>query len=352
MPAPLSATGDGKAPAPRIQCHHALMKAAIFTRYGSPHAVVELRDFETPVPKDDEVRIEIRAASVNAFDWRMVTGTPFVARLAMGLRKPKETRIGVDVAGVVDAVGRSVTRFKTGDAVFGNCRGAFAEAGCARESALLPIPEGVSFEQAASIPLASFTALQTLRKGNIAPGRSVLVNGAAGGVGTFAVQLAKAFGAHVTGVTHTRNLDLVRSLGADVVIDYTRDDFARSSQRYDLILDCHATRPLTVCRRALNPNGAYFVIGAPFTGRTDPLGLLFRIAILSPFGNRKVGMLMAKRDSADLAAVTQLVKDGKVAPVIDRRFGLDQVGDAIAYVAEGHARGKVAVVMRSGVGTR
>jgi NADPH:quinone reductase-like Zn-dependent oxidoreductase len=321
------------------------MKAAVFTRYGAPGAVVELRDFDTPAPNDGEVRIDIRAASVNALDWRTVTGTPFIARLATGLRKPKQTRIGVDVAGVVGAIGANVTRFKIGDAVFGNCRGAFAESACAPESALVAIPEGVSFEQAASLPVASFTALQALRSGNVAPGQSVLVNGAAGGVGTFAVQLAKVFGAHVTAVTHSRNMDLVRSLGAGEIIDYTREDFAESGRRYDVILDCHATRRLTACRRALNPNGAYFVIGAPFTGLADPLGLLVKCAILSKFGNRKVAMMMAKRDPADLATVMQLVKDGKVAPVIDRRFRLDEIRDALAYVADGHARGKVVVVM-------
>lgn len=320
------------------------MKAAFYTRYGSPDVVVELGDFVTPVPTDDEVRIGIRAASVNALDWRTITGTPFVGRLMMGLRRPKETRMGVDVAGVVDAVGGNVTTFKVGDRVFGNCRGAFAEFRCAPASALLAIPDGVSFEQAASLPVASFTALQALRKGNVGPGRSVLVNGAAGGVGTFAVQLAKTFGAHVTGVTHTRNLDLVRSLGADEVLDYTRDDFTRGARRYDLIIDCHATHALLACRRALNPHGAYLVIGAPLTGWTDPLGLMLKMAVLSAFGNRKLAMLMAKRDSADLAAVMTLVKDGKIAPVIDRQFGLGEIRDAIAYLAAGRARGKVIIV--------
>jgi len=298
-----------------------------------------------PSPNEGEVRIAIRAASINALDWRTVTGTPVLARLAMGLTKPKETRIGVDVAGVVDAVGAHVTAFKPGDTVFGNCRGAFAEARCAPASSLVAIPDGVGFEEAASLPVASFTALQALRAGNIAAGRSVLVNGAAGGVGTFAVQLAKAFGARVTAVTHTRNLDFVRSLGADDVIDYTREDFADGNARYDLIIDCHATRALRRCRRMLTPDGTYLAIGAPFTGMMDLVALLLKCALLSKVRHRKVRMVMAKRNPDDLVAVMQLVKDRKVVPAIDRRFPLDDIREAIAYVADGHARGKVVVTM-------
>ena len=320
------------------------MKAAIFTRYGSPD-VIEIRDVESPEPKDDEVRIDIRAASVNALDCGSVRGTPFVVRLMVGLRAPKETRLGVDVAGVVAAVGRNVTTFKPGDAVFGNCRGAFAESACAPASALVAIPDGVTFEQAASLPVASFTALQALRKGNIAAGHRVLVNGAGGGVGTFAVQLAKHFGAHVTGVTHTRNLELVQSLGADVVIDYTRDDFTRSGERYDLIIDCYAAHGLLRCRRALNPNGAYLVIGASFTSTTQLLWLVLKCVFLSAFGNRKLSLFMAKRNPADLATVMQLVKDGKVRPAIERTYRLDEIREAIAHVTDGHARGKVVVVL-------
>jgi NADPH:quinone reductase-like Zn-dependent oxidoreductase len=328
-------------------CDDARMKGAVFTGYGAPDAVVALCDFDMPVPNADEVRIEVRAASVNALDWRTVTGTPFIARLATGLLAPKDQRIGVDVAGVVDAVGTNVTRFKTGDAVFGNCRGAFAEYACAPASAWVAIADGVSFEQAASLPVASFTALQALRKGNVAAGRRVLVNGAGGGVGTFAVQLARTFGVHVTAVTHTRNIERVRGLGADAAIDYTREDFARNGQSYDLILDCHATRALSSCRRALNAGGTYIAIGAPFTRYTDPLGLLVRCAFLSAFGNRTLAMMIAKRDPADLATVMQLMKEGKVVPIIDRRFGLDEVGEAMAYVAQGRACGKVVIVMPS-----
>jgi len=328
------------------------VKAAVFTRYGPPGDVVELRDVEMPSPNEGEVRIAIRAASINALDWRTVTGTPVLARLAMGLTKPKETRIGVDVAGVVDAVGANVTAFKPGDAVFGNCRGAFAEARCAPASALVAIPDGVGFEEAASLPVASFTALQALRAGNIAAGRSVLVNGAAGGVGTFAVKLAKAFGARVTAVTHTRNLDFVRSLGADDVIDYMREDFADGNARYDLIIDCHATRALRRCRRMLTPDGTYLAIGAPFTGMMDLVALLLKCALLSKVRHRKVRMVMAKRNPGDLVAVMQLVKDRKVVPAIDRRFPLDDIREAIAYVADGHARGKVVVTMPASMAPR
>ncbi len=320
------------------------MKAAVYTRYGAPD-VIELRDIETPVPKDDEVRIDIRAASVNALDCGSVRGTPFLIRLMVGLRAPKVTRLGVDVAGVVAAVGSNVTAFKPGDAVFGNCRGSFAESACTQASALVAIPDGVTFEEAASLPVASFTALQAIRKANLAAGQKVLVNGAGGGVGTFAVQLAKAFDAHVTGVTHTQNLDLVRSLGADVVMDYTREDFTRSGERYDLILDCHASHGLWRCRQALNPNGAYLVIGAAFTSTTQLLVLVLKCIALSAFGNRKLSLFMAKRNADDLASVMRLVKDGKVRPAIDRRYRLDEIRDAIAYVTEGHARGKVVVVM-------
>ena len=325
------------------------MKAAIFTRYGDPD-VIEIRDIDTPMPKDDEVRIDIRAASVNALDCGSVRGTPFVVRLMVGLRAPKVTRLGVDVAGVVAEVGARVTTFTPGDRVFGNCRGAFAESVCTPASLLVAIPDGVTFEDAASVPVASFTALQALRQGNVAPGRKVLVNGAGGGVGTFAVQLAKHFGAHVTGVTHTRNLELVRSLGADVAMDYTREDFTRTGVRYDLILDCHASHGVLRCRQALNPNGAYLVIGAPFTATMQLLALVLKCAVLSALGNRKLALVMARKNPADLATVMQLVKDGEVRPAIDRRFRLEEIRDAIAYVAAGQARGKVVVVVGPGSG--
>ena len=225
------------------------MKAAVYTRYGPPD-VVQITDVEKPVPKDNEVLIKVRAASVNPLDWHYMRGTPYVLRVMAGLRKPKITRLGVDVAGQVEAVGRNVTQFKPGDEVFGSCRGAFAEYACTSESALVMKPDNVTFEQAASVPVAAFTALQGLRdKGHIQPGQKVLINGAAGGVGTFAVQIAKSFGADVTGVCSTRNVDMVRSIGADHVIDYTQEDFTKSGQRYDLILDC-VGQPFVVSMQA------------------------------------------------------------------------------------------------------
>ena len=232
------------------------MKAIVYHNYGSPD-VLRFEEIEKPIAGDNEVLIKVRAASVNPLDWHFMRGTPYLVRLMAGLRKPKVTRLGVDVAGQVEAVGRNVTQFKPGDEVFGSCRGAFAEYACAPPSrALVMKPDNVTFEQAASVPVAAFTALQGLRdKGHIQPGQKVLINGAAGGVGTFAVQIAKSFGADVTGVCSTRNVDMVRSIGADQVIDYTQEDFTKSGQRYDLIFDCVGNHSLSACRRVLNPKG-------------------------------------------------------------------------------------------------
>jgi NADPH:quinone reductase-like Zn-dependent oxidoreductase len=231
------------------------MKAAVYTRYGPPD-VVQIEDVGKPVPKDDEVLIRVRVASVNPYDWHFMRGMPYPVRMSAGLRRPKHTRLGVDAAGQVEAVGRNVTQFKPGDAVFGNCRGAFAEYACTPESKLVMKPDNVTFEQAASVPIAAFTGLQGLRdKGHIQPGQKVLINGAAGGVGTFAVQIAKSLGAEVTGVCSTRNVDMLRSIGADRLIDYTQEDFTKSRQRYDVILDCVGNHSLLACTRVLNPKG-------------------------------------------------------------------------------------------------
>jgi len=326
------------------RCDHAPVKAAVYTRYGPPD-VVEICDVEKPVPNDDEVLIQIRAASVNALDWRSVSGTPLVARAAMGLGKPKFTRLGVDVAGVVEAVGRNITQFKPGDAVFGNARGAFAEYACAAESTLFMKPESMTFAQAACVPVAAFTALQGLRKGKIRPGQKILINGAGGGVGTFAVQIAKSFGADVTGVSSTKNAELVRSIGADRFVDYTQEDFTQRAERYDLILDCHATHGLLACRRVLNPNGTYVAVGAPFVRSSDVLLLAIKCLALSWFGGRKLGMLLARKNKEDLATLIDLVKDGKVTPVIDRRYRLSEIREALTYVQQGHARGKVIIIL-------
>ena len=320
------------------------MKAAVYTRYGSPD-VVQIKDVEKPVPKDNEVLIEVRAASVNPLDWHFMRGTPYFVRILAGLRKPKITRLGVDVAGQVEAVGRNVTQFKPGDAVFGSCRGAFAEYVCTSESTLVMKPDNVTFEQAASAPVPAFTVLQGLRdKGQIQPGQKVLINGAAGGVGTFAVQIAKSFGADVTGVCSTRNVDMVRSIGADRVIDYTREDFTKSGQRYDLIFDSVGNHSLLACRRVLNPKGIYIAVGGP-SGRwmIGPLASGITAPVLSRFVSQKLAMVLAKPSKEDLTIMHQLMKTGKVTSVIDKRYRLSEVPEAIRYLEEGHARGKVVI---------
>jgi NADPH:quinone reductase-like Zn-dependent oxidoreductase len=262
-----------------------------------------------------------------------------------GLRKPKITRLGVDVAGQVEAVGGKVTLFKPGDEVFGSCRGAFAEYVCTSESALVMKPDNVTFEQAASAPVAAFTALQGLRdKGRIQPGQKVLINGAAGGVGTFAVQIARWFGADVTGVCSTRNADMVRSIGANRVIDYTEADFTKSGQRYDLFFDCVGNHSLLACRRVLNPKGIYVMVGGRPDGQwLGPLARPLKALVLSRFVSQNLVMFLARPNKRDLSIICDLMKAGKVTPVIDRRYGLSDVPEAIRYLEEGHARGKVVI---------
>jgi NADPH:quinone reductase-like Zn-dependent oxidoreductase len=304
------------------------MKAAVYTKVKSGK-VLEIKDVERLVPQDNEVVIRVRAASVNPLDWRM-----------------KSPRPGVDVAGEVLAVGERVTRFKPGDAVFGLCKGAFAEYACAREDRLVPKPESVSYEQAAAVPVAGLTALQGLRdKGRLQPGQKVLINGAAGGIGTFAVQIAKSFGAHVTGVCSTKNVELVRSRGADRVIDYTRDDFTQDSQRYDLLLDNVGNRTLSEMRRVLTPNGKCVMAGAPkelwvvFTR-------VFKAFAWSLFLRQKFTFFIAKMNRDDLMTLCGLIQAGKVTPVIDRRYPLSETAAAIAYVEEGHAPAKVVITFQ------
>ena len=322
------------------------MKAAVYTQYGPPD-VVQITDVEKPVPTDNEVLIRVRAASVNPLDCHYMKGTPYFLRVMAGLRKPTVTRLGVDVAGQVEAVGRSVTQFKLGDEVFGSCRGAFAEYACTSESALAMKPDNVTFEQAASVCVAALTALQGLRdKGKIQSGQKVLINGAAGGVGTFAVQIAKWFGADVAGVCSTKNVDMVRSIGADRIIDYTQEDFTRSGQRYDLILDCVGNHSLSAWRRVLNPKGIYIGVGAP-SGRWMIGALAGGIvaAVLSRFTSQKLVMLLMKRSKEDLTIMHELMATGKVTPVIDKRYSLREAADAIRYLEEGHARGKVVITL-------
>lgn len=323
------------------------MKAIVYNKSGST-AVLKLEEIEKPVPKDDEVLIKVRAASVNPLDYHLLRHA-FLRRVMAAVSKVKITRPGRDVAGEVEAVGRNVTRFKAGDEVFGACNGAFAEYACARESALAMKPDNISFEQAASSPVAGLTALQGLRdKGQIQPGQKVLINGAAGGVGTFAVQIAKSFGAEVTGVCSTRNVEMVRSIGADRVIDYTREDFTSSGQHYDLIFDLVANHSFSEHKRALTPNGTY--IGAGVLGlHGKMIGVLTgRITelVLSPFVSQKFSSFMAKLNREDLTAIGALMEAGKVTPVIDRRYSLSEAAEAVGYAEEGHARGKVIIDFR------
>jgi NADPH:quinone reductase-like Zn-dependent oxidoreductase len=324
------------------------MKAIIYCDYGPGN--LKFQDVEKPTPADDQLLVKVRAASVNPLDWHFIEGTPYIMRaIGVGMRKPKETRLGVDFAGTVEAVGKNVTKFKPGDEVFGGRTGAFAEYVCVREArAVASKPASVTFEQAASVPIAGITALQGLRdKGKVQPGQKVLINGASGGVGTFAVQIAKSYGAEVTGVCSTRNLDMVRSLGADHVIDYTKEDFTKSDQRYDVILDNVANHSLSECRRVLNPNGKYVLIGGGGVSESRWLGPglthAFKAMFLSKFVTQQMGMMLAELNQKDLTLLADLMQSGKVTPVIDKRYKLSELPQAIQYLEQGHARGKVVI---------
>jgi NADPH:quinone reductase-like Zn-dependent oxidoreductase len=320
------------------------MKAAVYAEYGPPD-VVRIADIEKPVPRGDEVLLKVRAASVNPLDFHFLRGTPYLIRILGGLRKPKETRLGVDIAGRVEAVGEGVTEFKPGDEVFGSCRGAFAEYACTGTRGLVTKPDNVTFEQAAAAPVAAFTALQGFRtRGRIEPGQKILINGAAGGVGTFAVQIARSFGAEVTGVCSTRNVEMVSSIGAQRVVDYTRENFTLGAHHYDLIFDCVGNHSLLACRRVLNRNGRYIAVGGP----SSPwmLGFLAR-AIAAPLLSRLVSQKMAfvgaKSSKEDLTMARELMASGQLTPVIDRRYPLSEVPEALRYLESGHARGKVVI---------
>ncbi len=325
------------------------MKAIVYCDYGL--ANLKLAEIAKPTPTDDQILVKVHAASVNPLDWHFIEGTPKIMRaLGVGLRKPKDPRLGVDFAGTVEAVGKNVTQFKAGDEVFGGRDGAFAEYVCPRADRAVTLkPANISFEQAASINIAGITALQAVRdKGKVQPGQKVLINGASGGVGTFAVQIAKSFGAEVTGVCSTRNLEMVRSLGADHVIDYTKDDFAKGDQRYDVILDNVPNHSLSECRRVLNPEGKYVMIGGggPNDNRwIGPFGRLIQTMLLSPFVSQKMGMMMAELKKSDLAILGDMMQSGKVKPVIDRTYKLSELPEAIRYLEEGHARGKVVITV-------
>jgi NADPH:quinone reductase-like Zn-dependent oxidoreductase len=323
------------------------MRAVVRNTYGSPD-VLELQETDKPDVTDDGVLVRVRATSINPAEWYGMTGTPYVARAQMGLLKPKSNKLGVDFAGKVEAVGKDVTQFRPGDDVFGGRDGAFAEYVCVREDrAVVPKPASVTFEQAAAVPVAALTALQGLRdKGQIQPGQKVLVNGASGGVGTFAVQIAKALGAEVTGVCSTRNVDLARSIGADHVIDYTREDFTRSERRYDLMLDVAGSRSWSECRRVLNPQATLVIVGAPKGNRlVGPLSHIVKVRLAALRSSRKVVFFVAKFNKPDMVALRELLEAGKVTPVIDRRYELGKIADAFRYLGEGHARGKVIIAV-------
>ena len=324
------------------------MKAIRYCEYGV--ANVKLQEVEKPVPNDDQVLIKVLAASLNAFDAGVIRDL-WLIRLFLGLRKPRDTRLGQDLAGVVEAVGKNVTQFKPGDEVFGLCRGGLAEYTCTRERALAPKPPNVTFEQAASLPLAGLVALQGLREGNIQSGQKVLINGATGGVGTFAVQIAKSLGAEVTAICSTRNVDLVRSIGADHVIDYTKEDFTKSEQRYDVIFDNVCNHSFSERSRVLTPKGICVLAGIGGAGVTSGQAIgrivsnLFIARARSSFTDQKFPTYRIKTSKEDLMTLGNLVQSGKLKPVIERTYKLDQTAEAMRYFAEGHARGKLVVTV-------
>jgi NADPH:quinone reductase-like Zn-dependent oxidoreductase len=332
------------------------MRAIVFDRYG-PADVLRLEEIDKPVVKDDDILVRVRAASANPYDWHFMTGKPYIMRMMIsGLLKPKVKRLGGDLAGEVEAVGKNVTRFRAGDAVFGSVNGAvpgqgplelgsFAEYVCASEDHLVPKPANLTFEQAAAVPLAALTALNGLRDpGRIEPGQRVLINGASGGVGTFAVQIAKSMGAEVTGVCSTRNVELLRSIGADQVIDYTREDFTRSGQRFDLMFDLVGNRSLSECTRLLNPTGVYLIcFGRPEHNWVGPFPQLLQARVMSPFVKPKLVDLAWHLKAEDLDLLRELPATGRVTPVIDRSYPLGEAPEAMRYLEEGHARGKVVI---------
>jgi len=331
-------------PAPAVSEDAELMKAIVYRCYGSPD-VLAFEDVAKPVPADDEVLVKVLAAAVNPLDWHYMRGTPYFLRLGSGLGTPKDSRLGVDFAGTIEAVGKDVTRFKAGDEVFGGATGAFGEYVTISENrGLASKPANVSFQQAASAPIAAITALQGLRdEGQIRPGQKVLINGASGGVGTFAVQIAKSLGAEVTGVCSTRNLELVQSIGADHVIDYTRENYTDSEQQYDLIIDNVGNHSLSANRRVLSPEGKLVIVGGQGGDWLGPMMRPIGAMMLSPFVGQEMGMMLAKMDNDDLAILADLMQTGKVMPVIDRHFPLNEVPAAIRYSEEGHARGKIII---------
>jgi NADPH:quinone reductase-like Zn-dependent oxidoreductase len=326
------------------------MKAIVYRCYGSPDVLL-LEDVERPVPLDNELLVKVHAAAINPLDWHYMRGKPYIMRAESGFGAPKVSRMGVDFAGVVEAVGKDVTRFRPGDEVFGGRTGAFSEYVRVREDrAVTAKPANVTFEQAAAVPIAALTALQALRdKGRLQAGQKVLINGASGGVGTFAVQIAKAYGAEVSGVCSTRNVEMVRSIGADRVFDYTREDFMESGERYDVILDNVGNRPLLDYRRVLKPKGVMVIIGGPDGAWIGPMVGPIKAVLVSPFVEQEFGMILAEMNPQDLTELANLMSAGKVTPVIDRTYALNEVPQAIGYLETGRARGKVVIRVNQGL---
>jgi len=327
------------------------MKAIVYHSYGTAD-VLKSEDIPKPIPKDDQVLIRVQAAALNPLDWRMLGGVPLPFRVMMKMATPTAERavgIGRDVAGVVEAIGKDVTQFKIGDEVFGTCEASVAEYACAKESGVVEKPAEITFEQAASIPVAGLTALQGLRdKGQVQAGQRVLVNGAAGGVGTFAVQVAKSLGAEVTGVCSGSNVEMVLSIGADKVIDYTQEDFTKGTERYDIILECVGNKPFSECRPVLKPEGRYIIVGARHeVSMIDIMATAVKAVAQSTFSRQKAVMFIAKSNQPDLTLLGELIATGKLKPVIDRTCKLDETPEAVAYLEKGHARGKVVIDVAS-----
>jgi NADPH:quinone reductase-like Zn-dependent oxidoreductase len=323
------------------------MQAVVYRCYG-PMQVVNLEQIAKPRPADDRVLVRVHAASVNPLDWHYVTGKPYIMRPMAGFGAPDDIRLGVDFAGTVEAVGRNVTRFKPGDEVYGGADGAFAEYVTPRaEGSMALKPANLSFEQAAAVPIAAVTALQALRdKGQLKPGQKVLINGASGGVGTFAVQIAKNLGAQVTAVCSTRNMAMVQSIGADHVIDYTREDFTQGPERYDLIIDNVGTHSIAAYRRALTAQGTLVIVGGPSEGAwLGPMSAAVKAMIVSQFVHQKLQFMLAQLNKEDLEVLRTMAEAGRLTPIIDRRYPLAQTGEALTYLLQGHARGKVVITV-------
>jgi NADPH:quinone reductase-like Zn-dependent oxidoreductase len=319
------------------------MRAITQHKYGLPDDVLQLQEIEKPVPKDDEVLVRVHAACVHIGDWHLMRGIPYIIRAMYGFRAPRIPVPGTDVAGTIEAVGRNVKRLRPGDEVFGFGERAFAEYACAAEQQFVPKPAGFSFEQAAAIGVSAFTALHALRdQGNLQSGQRVLIIGASGGVGTFAVQIAKAFGAHVTGVASTTKLDMVREIGADEVIDYTKDDFAQSGQRYDLVIDTYGSRGVSAGRRVLTREGTYVLVGGSIDGWLARNMMVF---LSKPFVSQKLRTFVSMANPADLQVLKDLADTGKITPVIDRTYPLAETPAAMSHVGQAHARGKTILTM-------